>query len=43
MPIDVARKSPKTLISSNFQELFYVDVRETIAMLRRYGRLHILS
>lgn len=41
MPLNVDRKSLKTLISSTSQELFYSDVWVTIAMLVRHGRVSL--
>lgn len=41
MPLNVERKSSKTLISSDSYESFYFDVRETIAMLVRHGRVSL--
>ena len=41
MPLVGDRNSSKTLISSGSQELFYSDVKATIAMLWRHGRFSI--
>ena len=41
MPLDVERKSSKVLISSGSQELFYSDVRATVAMLGKHRRVSL--